>query len=162
MREPVEESETTESFDSGKRTRIFPEALWQHLIEPSSMLLDLVSDPRRLVYGPTALMIPVILYAMAILFLALSGAEPAANSPPFLPIPLKDHYFAEVFFIGLVMVAGWILASCTIQAIEWALPRRRNHRGHARCAGFWHRSTYIRHIDPQRDSCGPRRCCSWP
>jgi len=48
--------------------------------------------------------------------LALAGGEPAI--PPLHAIPARDYHFLQVFFMPLVMISAWILASGVVQLLS--------------------------------------------
>jgi len=84
---------------------------------PTRFLLDLPSW-----VGFLALAAPIIVslhlvnrrYGKIVL-LALAGGEPAI--PPLPAIPARDYYFLQVFFMPLVMISAWILASGVVQLL---------------------------------------------
>lgn len=95
-------------------------SFWEHysgvFIRPRRTFASLLADSRKLRHGSIALSISAFLYSLATLFLALAEGEPII--PPFLPIPAKDYYFLQVFFMAPVMITAWVLASGAVQFLS--------------------------------------------
>jgi hypothetical protein len=82
------------------------------LFMPRRAFGRLAADPRRRRLGIHAVLLTGGLYALAALFLAVSGAVPMA--PTFFPIPPENYYFWQIFFTPPLIALVWILGSVLI------------------------------------------------
>lgn len=66
-------------------------------------------------YGYAAMLALAASYTLVIALLARQGAMP--TPAPFLRIPDEDYYLWSVWFIGPVLIAGWLLAAASMHLL---------------------------------------------
>ena len=86
---------------------------WGTLVHPGATFEKLLSEPRHLSYGSAAILFVGALYTIVSFVGYLNGFGPC--SPPFLPIPIREYYFYQIFFTILVFWLTTLVFAAVIQ-----------------------------------------------
>ncbi len=82
---------------------------------PHRAFRKLADDPASLLKGFKALILIGLLYTLAVIGFAVSGAVPSV--PIWLSIPAHNYYFWEIFFAMPSFLLGWIMAAGVVQLL---------------------------------------------
>lgn len=88
-------------------------SLWGYLglilLSPRNAFEQLMADERRVQLGSWAVGLVAFGYTVSLVLWFLIGGR--SRISPWLAIPLESYFFWEIFFIGIVTICCWILAS---------------------------------------------------
>jgi len=111
---------------------------WSYLggavINPRRTFNLLLTDPKLLTYGISAVLLIGVLYTLTIIGLAVVGAD--ISAPAWIAIPAEDYYFWEIFFAMPVYFLAWILATGLAHLMSKAFKGRGTFEGTLAVLGF--------------------------
>jgi hypothetical protein len=86
------------------------------IVAPRRSFEHLMQTPHRFGLGFRAIALVAVGYTISLVLITWGGGQ--SRIAPWLAIPLESYFFGETFFIGIVTLGCWILASGVVHLLS--------------------------------------------
>jgi Yip1 domain len=101
--------------ETSSQNTSFWNCLFSSVVAPRMTFERLMHNPRRLELGFKAVALVAAGYTISLALITWGGGQ--SRIAPWLAIPLESYFFWETFFIGIVTLGCWVLASGVVQLL---------------------------------------------